>query len=65
MRSAYLTPGIILNLLGATFALQGAGILPTTFMNGPTWIVIGSLIFLVGLSLDVVAARQHPPMQQL
>ncbi len=65
MRSVYLTPGLILNLLGATFALQGAGILPTTFMNGPTWIVIGSLIFLIGLGLDVVGARQRPPVQQL
>jgi len=49
MKSVYVVPGLVLNLLGATFALQGAGVLPTTVMIGPTWIVIGLVIFLAGL----------------
>jgi len=64
MRSVYLVPGLVLNLLGTTFALQGAGILPTTVMIGPTWIVIGLVIFLAGLGLDLAGARARPSMPQ-
>ena len=64
MKSVYVVPGLVLNLLGATFALQGAGVLPTTVMNGPTWIVIGLVIFLAGLGLDLAGARARPPMPQ-
>ena len=64
MRSVYLVPGLVLNLLGATFALQGAGILPTTVMIGPSWVVIGLVIFLAGLGLDLAGARARPPMPQ-
>jgi len=64
MRSIYLVPGLVLNLLGATFALQGAGVVPTTFMNGPSWIVIGAVIFLAGLGLDLAGVRARPSMPQ-
>jgi hypothetical protein len=43
--------------MGLVFALQGAGFLPTTFMIGPAWIAIGSVVAVVGLGLAVFGLR--------
>lgn len=49
MRVVLLIIGFIVALNGAVWALQGAYIVPASFMRGPEWIAIGSAVFLVGL----------------
>jgi hypothetical protein len=44
--------GVIAVLVGAIFALQGAGVLPGSFMTGQRmWLAIGIVIAIVGLAL--------------
>ena len=57
-------PGMVaatlLVLLGGTFALQGAGLLPSAVMHGkPEWLVIGTLMVLAGLGLGYRATRRR------
>jgi hypothetical protein len=48
----WLLPGLVLLLLGALWALQGAGLVGGSVMSGRTlWIWIGGLVALVGLAL--------------
>lgn len=49
MRLGLLIVGFILALNGAVWALQGAYIVPASFMRGPEWIAVGSAMFAVGL----------------
>jgi hypothetical protein len=52
VRWAWLLPGLLLLLLGALWALQGAGLVGGSVMSGRTlWIWIGGLVALVGLAL--------------
>jgi hypothetical protein len=52
VRWAWLLPGLVLLLLGALWALQGAGLVGGSVMSGRTlWIWIGGLVALVGLAL--------------
>jgi len=53
--------GIIVLLMGAVWALQGAWVLPATFMRGPAWIGIGGAVALVGLLVTVFGWRWSPP----
>ncbi|MEE9197027.1 MAG: hypothetical protein V3U45_02690 [bacterium] len=57
MRPILLIPGVLILLMGLVFALQGAGFLPTDFMNGPAWIAIGSGVAIVGLGLAAFGLR--------
>lgn len=53
IRWSRLIPGIICLLLGALWALQGAGFVGGSFMTRQTvWVAIGSLVALVGLVLS-------------
>jgi hypothetical protein len=52
VRWTWLLPGLVLLLLGALWALQGAGLVGGSVMSGRTlWIWIGGLVALVGLAL--------------
>ena len=55
--------GIVATLMGLAWALQGAYILPATFMRGPEWIGIGSAVALAGLLLIWLSLRGGPPPQ--
>lgn len=51
----FIIPGII-------FSLQGANILPGSYMTGqPQWLVIGILMVLVGLGVVVFIQRRGSP----
>ncbi|MGI8609369.1 MAG: hypothetical protein ACR2MY_09115 [Candidatus Dormibacteria bacterium] len=63
MRLPLLIPALLLMLLGAIFALQGAGFLPSAVMHGkPEWLVIGLAMVGAGLFLGY-RARTPPPAQ--
>jgi hypothetical protein len=52
---------VLLFLMGSTFALQGAGVLPGSAMTGQTfWLVVGVLLLLVGIGLVVAGLRMRP-----
>jgi len=61
MRPIFIIVGAILALLGTAFALQGAYVIPATFMRGPEWIAIGSAVALGGMLLAVMGARKPAP----
>ena len=61
MRRAAFVIGLLVGLAGLVFSLQGAGILPGSYMTGDRlWLVIGLLMMVAGA---VVAAwgRRGPP----
>ena len=60
MRTLLVGTGGIIFLMGAVFALQGANVLPATFMQGPTWIGIGAAIAIVGLLAIFFGVRKKP-----
>jgi hypothetical protein len=50
--------GVLIALAGIVFALQGIGVVPATFMHdSPTWVVIGSVMAVVGIALIVFGLR--------
>jgi len=53
--------GLIILLMGAVWALQGAYFLPATFMRGPEWIAIGGVVAIVGLVLAFFGYRRPSP----
>ncbi|MFQ5907608.1 MAG: hypothetical protein ACE5JE_02085 [Thermoplasmata archaeon] len=57
MRPILVVLGALTLIMGIVFALQGAGLVPTTFMTGPTWIAIGSGVAVLGVALTVLGAR--------
>lgn len=58
MRMFVLVVGILVALAGAVFALQGAGILPGSYMTGdPLWLVIGLVMLPLGLAMAWWARR--------
>ena len=62
MRTLVLVVGILVALAGAVFALQGAGILPGSYMTGDRlWLVIGMVMVPVGLAMAWWARRPAPP----
>jgi hypothetical protein len=51
VRWAWLVPGVVLLLLGALWALQGAGMVGGSAMTGQApWIWLGGLVGLIGLA---------------
>ena len=63
MRPLLVLFGAILLLIGTGFGLQGAYVIPATFMRGPEWIAIGLGVALVGAAVLVVGLRRKgsPP----
>jgi hypothetical protein len=58
--------GFLLAAAGLVWALQGADILPGSFMTGdPFWLVVGTICLLVGAGLLYFANRKAsaPPPQ--
>jgi len=60
MRLVLVVVGVIVLLMGAGWALQGAYLLPATFMRGPEWIAIGAAVAAVGLLLALLGLRAKP-----
>lgn len=60
MRLLLFIGGFLLALMGLVWALQGAWVLPATFMRGPEWIGIGSFVAAVGLGLVWIGLRGSP-----
>ena len=60
MKPVLVIVGIIVVLMGAVWALQGAWLLPATFMRGPLWVGIGGAVALVGLLVAVFGWRWSP-----
>ena len=52
--------GVIVLLMGCAWALQGAYVLPATFMRGPSWVAIGGAVAVVGMTLAVFGWRRSP-----
>ncbi|HEY4704814.1 MAG TPA: hypothetical protein VII27_03650 [Thermoplasmata archaeon] len=60
MRPVLIAVGVIVLAMGAVWALQGAWLLPATFMRGPGWIGIGAAVALVGLVVAFLGFRGRP-----
>jgi len=62
VRLLFVVVGIIVLLMGAVWAFQGAGYIPGSFMtNDPTWIAIGAPTAAAGGILTVVGLRPKKP----
>lgn len=59
MRPLFLVVGLIVLLMGTGWALQGAYIVPATFMRGPAWIGLGAVLAVVGLVLVFLGLRRR------
>ena len=60
MRRAALVIGLLVGLAGLVFSLQGAGILPGSYMTGDRfWLVVGLLMLVGGAGL-VAWSRRTP-----
>ncbi|MBW0115547.1 hypothetical protein [Pseudonocardia abyssalis] len=52
--------GVLLLLVGAVWTLQGANVLPGSFMTGSRfWLVVGLVCVVAGVALLVRAVRQR------
>jgi len=59
MRIGSLIVGAIAVLVGAVWILQGAGVLPGSFMTGQRmWLYIGIIVAIVGLALAYNGIRR-------
>jgi hypothetical protein len=58
MRPIVLVIGIILLLTGCVWALQGAYVLPATFMRGGLWTGIGAAVAAAGLLIAWLGWRR-------
>ena len=62
MRWVWLILGIVLVLAGATWTLQGVGVMGGSSMSNDTkWAVIGPIVAIVGLVLVWVGSRRSRP----
>ena len=62
MKIFLLILGILLDLMGSVWFLQGINLLPGSMMSGQTqWAVIGAIVDLVGVVLIVLAIRWRKP----
>ena len=52
MRIVFVVLGVLILLAGAVWALQGAGLIPGSFMsNDRTWLWIGAITAVLGLGV--------------
>ena len=59
MRTGSLILGVIALLAGGVWILQGAGVIPGSFMTGQRmWLIIGIIVALVGLALAYNGIRR-------
>ena len=66
MKIALNVVGFLLAAAGLIWALQGANVLPGSFMTGSTfWLVVGIICLLAGAGLVFIANRtpQQPPQE--
>jgi len=66
MKIALNVVGFLLAAAGLIWALQGANVLPGSFMTGSTfWLVVGIICLLAGAGLVFIANRTpQPPPQE-
>lgn len=64
MRLLLAAIGVIILLTGAVWALQGAYILPATFMQGPAWIGIGAIVAAAGVGMIFYAQRKSARLER-
>lgn len=61
MRPVIVVAGALVTIVGAVWALQGAGVLLGSFMSSdPTWLWIGGGTVLLGSILAALGLRSHP-----
>jgi hypothetical protein len=54
-----LIAGVLLDLLGTIWALQGLNVLPGSFMTGqPFWAGAGAVAIVAGMALIILAMRR-------
>jgi hypothetical protein len=59
MRTVTIGVGFLAILVGAVWILQGAGILPGSFMTGQRlWLVIGVVVAIIGIGLAIGGLRR-------
>ncbi|TMD25093.1 MAG: hypothetical protein E6I99_00420 [Chloroflexi bacterium] len=59
MRIGSLVVGVIAILVGLVWILQGAGVLPGSFMTGQTmWLIIGIVVAALGVGLAFNGLRR-------
>ena len=59
MRTLSLVIGAIAILAGGVWILQGAGVLPGSFMSGQRmWLIIGIVVAIIGLALAYNGIRR-------
>ncbi len=57
MKPILVVLGVVIAIMGIVFALQGADVLPTTFMIDTPWIIIGAVVALLGAGLVTLGLR--------
>jgi LPXTG-motif cell wall-anchored protein len=59
MHWVLLAVGVVLDLIGTIWLLQGINLLPGSFMTGqPFWAVAGLVAMIAGLGLIILAMRR-------
>lgn len=59
MRTLSVFIGVLAILTGLVFTLQGAGVLPGSFMTGQRmWVLIGIVVAIIGLGLALNGLRR-------
>lgn len=59
LRSALVSVGAVVLIVGVVFSGQGMGLIPGSFMTGDTkWLVIGLILVVVGIVLLVLGIRK-------
>lgn len=65
MRLLFVLVGLLVILSGGVWALQGAGLIQGSFMSSdPTWIGIGTVTTVVGLTLVAFGFRGGSPAKK-
>jgi hypothetical protein len=59
-RTGLLAGGLIIALMGTLWAMQGAYLIPATFMRGYEWVGIGAATAALGVLMVLVALRMPP-----